>query len=157
MTSLQTGMKQSRGYFLTTTALAAGYTYAASSGAGGSWVPGVMTYNTSIAVPVNSVLRDMGKTVVVGPLGTVAATATPTAGQNQRVFRKVQWVNHGRGVAASGLVNPANGVSSGTVGTDTATVGYDTFYIELPAAGQAGGASAVLATGVVYVPGLPGL
>ena len=97
--------------------------------------------STILTTAGSAIFRDHGKTLT----------------SSGRVFRKVQWVNHGRGVAASGLVNPANGVSSGTVGTDTATVGYDTFYIELPAAGQAGGASAVLATGVVYVPGLPGL
>ena len=153
MASVQTSFKQSRGYFLTTTALAAGYTYAGGSGAGGSYAPGVMTYNTSLAVPVNSVLRDMGKTVVVGSLGVIAATATPTPGLNQRVFRKVQWLNHGRGLGVS-----SNGVNSGTAGTDVSVVGYDTFYIELPSAGQAGGvAGGVAATTVVYVPGLPGL
>lgn len=151
MASVQSSYKQTRGYFLVVGAtLTVGYTYGGATGAGGSWAPGTMT-KTTVSVPVNSVLRDMGKTVVVGPLGVFAATATQTPGQNQRVFRKVQWVDHRAGSVTS------NGVSNGAGGTDTATVGYDTFYIELPAAGQAGGAAVDVATPVVYVPGMPGL
>lgn len=154
MSSVQTHMKQSKGYFLVVgSTLTVAYTYSGGTGAGGSFVPGTMTL-TTVSVVANSVLRDMGKTVFVGPLGTLNATAVPTAGQNQRVFRKVQWLDHGLGVATSGTLNPSNGVNSGSVGTPQ---GYDTFYIELPTDGQAGAAGGVVATNVVYVPGMPGL
>ena len=157
MTSVSADFKQSRGYFVVTGTSVRGYTYAGGSGAGGSFAPGVMTTG-SITVTAGSVLRDMGKTVLTGSLGDTAAASsgTTTAGNLQRVFRKVQIINRLSSTTSATVANVSQGVGSGLA--NTISGGYDTFYIELPTLGRSGGATNnVSYTDVVYVPGLPGL
>lgn len=147
MASIQSGYKQSKGYFVVTNATGfTAYTYSGGGGAGGSFTPGTMTAVTPPVV-IGSVLKDMGKTVLVGPVvngsGTDGVNAVPVAGQNQRVFRKVQWVFNGSAVGP--LSNGVGGAPDNGV-----------FYIELPNL-QAGGNSANVATAVSYVPAMPGM
>ena len=152
MTSLQTSMKQSQGYFVVSGTTVKAYTYAGGSGAGGSFLPGVMT-QADVTVIAGTVLRDMGKTVLTGNLGQSASatSAAGAAGQAQRVFRKVQWLNKLSSVGSA--ANVANGVSSGAANTSE----YNTFYIELPTAGRSGGATNDVFSVYTYVPGLSGL
>jgi hypothetical protein len=160
MTSVVSDFKQSRGYFIVTSGTSVkAYTYAGGSGAGGSFVPGVMT-QADVTVVTGAVLRDMGRTVLTGTLGAAgnATSTAASAGNLQRVFRKVQLLNKlpGTSTSSATIPNVSQGVSSAT--TNTTTGGYDTFYIELPTLGRSGGATndVAIAT-VVYVPGLPGL
>jgi len=162
MTSVSSDFKQSRGYFVVTgtSTTVRAYTYAGGSGAGGSFVQGAMTTAGSVTVVAGSILRDMGKTVLVGSLGAAgnADSSAASAGNLQRVFRKVQLLNKlsGTSTTSATVPNVSQGVSSGT--TNTTTGGYDTFYIELPTLGRSGGATNnVTFTDLVYVPGLPGL
>ena len=156
MTSLQTVMKQSHGYFLVTGAVGVTYVNAASAGAGGSWAPGAMAVNAGDGATLSAgqVLRDMGKTVYVGGLASAAgaASAAGTVGVPQRVFRKVQLLDTGARVVASGEAVPGANVANGVGGAS-----YSVFYIELPTTGRAGGASNVLGGLFTYVAGLPGL
>lgn len=147
MTSLQTSLKQSKGYFVTTAANCIGYTLSGASGAGGSFVPGTMTalsgnQATTLAL-TNIVLRDMGKTVV----NPVVATQTQTG----RVFRKVQILNR-TGVLAASIVS--NGI---TGGDNTVVPPYYTCYIELPSPGSGGltVAPSLYPAPVQYIPGMP--
>ena len=147
MASVQSGYKQSKGYFVVTNATGfTAYTYSGGGGAGGNFVPGTMTAVTPPVV-IGSVLRDMGKTVLVGPVvngdGSANTDAVHVAGQNQRVFRKVQWVFNGSAVGPT---------SNGVGGAPDNGV----FYIELPNL-QGGGANENVATAVSYVPAMPGL
>ena len=150
MASVQSGYKQSKGYFVVTNATGfTAYNYSGGGGAGGNFVPGTMTAVTPPVV-IGSVLRDMGKTVLVGSVvnGTgsgvnLAGNVVPVAGQNQRVFRKVQWVFNGSAVGPT---------SNGVGGAPDNGV----FYIELPNL-QGGGLNENVATAVSYVPAMPGL
>jgi hypothetical protein len=158
MTSVSADFKQSRGYFVVTGVSVRAYTYAGGSGAGGSFVQGAMTTAGTVTVVAGSVLRDMGKTVLTGSLGDTAAASsgTTTAGNLQRVFRKVQIINRLSSTTSATVANVSQGVGSGLA--NTISGGYDTFYIELPTLGRSGGATNnVSYTDVVYVPGLPGL
>ena len=161
MTSLQTSMKQSHGYFLTVGTGTVGYTYAGASGAGGSFTPGTMTKITGaeVATPLlaaGAVMRDMGKTVYVGALNSTAGVATvaAAAGANTRVFRKVQLLNTvgttdtgatgTNAVTTNGVSGPATSVAAG-VTSDA----YQTFYIELPTLGRGSGGAASIVPGAV--------
>jgi len=122
------------------------YTYSGGGGSGRSFTPGMMEAVMPNVV-IGSVLKDMGKTVVVGSVvngsGSAGLDAVHVAGQNQRVFRKVQWVFNGSAVGplSNGVgAAPNNGI----------------FYIELPNL-QAGGNSANVAAAVSYVPAMPGM
>lgn len=151
MTSLTTGFKQSGGYFIVLSATGFKvFDYTAGSGAGGSFLPGTMTANTAPTVAVGNILRDMGKTVLLGGVGgAVGATATGTTGVPTRVFRKVQLINTAGANTLPG--NAPNGVS----GNSTT---YQTFYIELPTLGRSGSfVDNALGMQVVYVNSLPGL
>ena len=147
MASLQTGYKQSKGYFVViVSGQVTAYSYTGGQGAGGLFVPGTMTALSPQPNLLNgSILKDMGKTVVVGPVangsGAAAIDAVPVAGQNQRIFRKVQLLYQDTSVGpiAGGIGGLNNGV----------------FYIELPNL-QAGGNATNLA-GVTYVPAMPGM
>ena len=161
MTSLQTHMKQSKGYFLTVSTGVVGYTYSAPSGAGGSWVPGVMTplaagVSVTALALAGTVLRDMGKSVFVGGLvtGPGAETVAGTTGVPTRVFRKVQLLNAAGSNTLAG--NAPNGVTGASADATIANA-YNTFYIELPTLGRGGGASNVVGGLFTYVPNLPGL
>jgi hypothetical protein len=146
MSSVQTSSKQSNGYFVVTAAGAlVPYVPATGSGAGGSFVPGLMTAVTSgagytSARVLGAVLRDMGKTLVTG---TSAVT-------ERRVFRKVQVLNSaGSSFGISGA--SADSVSASGGGA------YFTFYIELPSPGRSGLTNATddQAAPVAYIPGMP--
>ena len=89
------GFKQSRGYFVALANIPFGQQFnltVAPSGAGGSWNSATSTIAT------NSLLKDMGKTVVKTP----ADAAAP------RVYRKVQLV-YGTGPSVS-ATTPATGM-----------------------------------------------
>jgi hypothetical protein len=148
MTSLTTGFKQSNGYFMTTATSVQAYDIAAGSGAGGSFTAGAVTTN-AISIPQGAVLRDMGKTVLVGSLASTAETGSEqgTVGVPGRVFRKVQYINSAGTNTAANVANGVGGVSPS----------YLTFYIELPTLGRSGGAANTTGSSVVYVSGLPGL
>ncbi len=88
------GMKQTRGFFVVLSSLSTSlqYNIAAGSGAGGSYLPGAVTTQASLApsgaaaIPSGAVLKDMGKTVV----------------SSTRTFRKVQtMVAQGPSIAAT--------------------------------------------------------
>jgi len=150
------------GYFITTNTNVVGYYLStAGSGAGGSFVQPVMTpLSGGVASLINAtgvVLRDLGKTVTVGGLANGAASASTagTTGVPTRIFRKVQLMNLPARVVGD-AANVANGV--GGVATDAATGNmFQSFYIELPTLGRAGGSSNTLGQNVVYIPALPGL
>ena len=150
MSSVQTSMKQSRGYFVTTATGCVGYTAAAGVGSGGAWVPGAMTVLTGAPATALAlqgvVLRDMGKTIV-----GAAVTSNLLPGTS-RVFRKVQILNR-TGISLATSV-PSNGI---TGGDNTVVPPYYTCYIELPSAGSSGSTAAgsSLAAPVAYMPGLP--
>jgi hypothetical protein len=152
MTSLTTGFKQSGGYFLVVGAVGVTYDIAAGSGAGGSFLPGAATVRTAAGATLSAgqILRDMGKTVLVGGLANAAGAVSSagTVGVPTRVFRKVQLINTAGAVTLAG--NAPNGVSG-----DSTT--YQTFYIELPTLGRGGGSTNLLGGLFVYVNGLPGL
>jgi hypothetical protein len=152
MTSITSATKQSQGYFLVLSGTnMKGYTYAGGSGAGGSFVPGAMT-DATLTFTAGEVLRDMGKTVLVGGIGASAgsSTAAGTAGVPTRVFRKIQRLN------TITLTGDANNVANGVGGT--VTNNYQSYYIELPTLGRSGlGNSNALGASVVYINGLPGL
>jgi hypothetical protein len=87
-------MKQTRGFFVVLSSLSTSlqYNIAAGSGAGGSYLPGAVTTQASLApsgaaaIPSGAVLKDMGKTVV----------------SSTRTFRKVQtMVAQGPSIAAT--------------------------------------------------------
>ena len=150
MSSVQTSLKQSKGYFVTTAACYA-FTLSGASGAGGSFVPGTMS-PLAAQVASGTVLRDMGKTVV-GPVVVQAAGSTNVASPTTttRVFRKVQQLNR----VPVGNTN-ANGISGGD---NTTVPPYFTCYIELPSPGvnctTASGAASLPVNPVSYVPGMP--
>lgn len=159
MTSLQTSMKQSHGYFLVTGVVGVTYVNAASSGAGGSWAPGAMTVNAGAGATLSAgqVLRDMGKTVFVGGLASAAGAgsdstaAAGNVGVPQRVFRKVQLLN------ATGANVVSSGSNLGNIGNGVGGASYNVFYIELPTLGRGGGSTNNIGGLFTYVPGLPGL
>jgi hypothetical protein len=104
-----------------------------------------------------SILRDLGKTVLVGGIANGAASASTagTVGVPTRVFRKVQLLNAPATVVGQAL-NVGNGV--GGIATDAATAGmYQTFYIELPTLGRSGGSTNLLGGQFAYINSLPGL
>jgi hypothetical protein len=121
------GPKQTRGYFVALSALPSTQQFmsSGSGGAGGSYLPGVMTPGGNTAsgnagvIASGSVLKDMGKTVV----------------SSTHTFRKVQLVVAG-GPAFSTNVTAANTGAP--------------FYIEL-VTGQSAQATAA---SVAYLPGL---
>ena len=166
MSSVVTDFKQSHGYFITTAINCVGYYISAyGSGAGGSFVQPVMTplsagpLVTQLAL-AGTILRDMGKTVLVGGLANGAASASTagTTGVPTRVFRKVQLLNTARGVASAlGAANIANGVDGSIVENATNGNMFDTFYVELPTLGRSGGSSNTLGQPLAYVNSLPGL
>jgi hypothetical protein len=98
------GFKQSRGYFVALANIPFGQQFnltVAPSGAGGSWNSGTMaafTTGATSTIAANSLLKDMGKTVVKTP----ADAAAP------RVYRKVQLV-HGTGPSVT-ATTPATGM-----------------------------------------------
>jgi len=149
MTSVSVDFKQTHGYFLVTGAVGVTYDIAAGSGSGGSFLPGAATVNGT-TLSAGQVLRDMGKTVLVGGLATAAgnASAAGTTGVPARVFRKVQLLN-----SPAGVVGTATNVGNGVGGAAT----YQTFYIELPTLGRSGGSTNLLGGLFTYVSGLPGL
>lgn len=163
---LTDGFKQSHGYFITTAINCVGYYQsAAGSGAGGSFVQPVMAplsagpLVTQLAL-AGTILRDMGKTVLVGGLANAAASGSTagTVGVPTRVFRKVQLLNTTRNVASLlGAANIANGVDGSIV--ESAALGnmYDTFYVELPTLGRSGHTGNTVAQPLAYVNSLPGL
>ena len=155
MSSVQTSMKQSRGYFVaTSTAAIQTFTVTtAGSGSGGSYVAPVFAATTLTPV-IGMIFKDMGKTVATGSVGTGGAPVATVNGANPRFFRKVQLLNTPVTLLGAAL-NPSNGVNSGRAGTDTgaAGAGYNTFYIELPTGGQR---SDQMPANLAYVPGLPG-
>lgn len=120
------GLKQTRGYFvvLSTLTTALQYNIAAGSGAGGSYLPGAVTTQATLAptgvavIPSGSVLKDMGKTVV----------------SSTHTFRKVQTM-----VASGPAVSTVASAALGAV-----------FYIELNTGQNLSSAS----TQVAYLPGL---
>jgi len=154
MTSVWADFKQSHGYFLVLSAVGVTYDIAAGSGAGGSFTAGAATVRTAAGATLSAgqLLRDMGKTVLVGGLqaaaGGTSASATASAGVPARVFRKVQLINTAGAVTLA--ANAPNGVSG-----DSTT--YQTFYIELPTLGRSGGSTNLLGGLFTYVNGLPGL
>ena len=139
-----------------TTTLSAYAISTAQTGSGGSSQSAALTPVTTLVLAAGQVLKDMGKTITTGAVGTTGATAAPVAGLGPRVFRKVQLLNQGRTVA-NGTINVANGVGSGYLGTDTGSFGsgYNTFYIELPTSGTPVASVAAFAN-LVYIPGVPG-
>ena len=152
MTSLQTDAKQSHGYFLVLATITNTYTAAADTGAGGSWAPGAMALS-GVGLTAGQVLRDMGKTVLVGGLanavGASSASSAGTTGVPTRVFRKVQLLNSPAGVVTD-AANLANGVGGGAT--------YQVLYIELPTLGRGGSYTSNALGGLyTYVSGLPGL
>jgi hypothetical protein len=151
---LTEGFKQSHGYFLViATTGVASYDIAAGSGAGGSFLPGAATTPAAgvPAIAAGQILRDMGKTVLVGGIANTAGAASSagTVGVPLRVFRKVQLLNS---AGANGLAaNAPNGVSGNATS-------YFTFYIELPTLGRSGSsANNALGGQFTYVNSLPGL
>ena len=68
MASGSQGPKQSKGYFvaLTSIPVTQQFSNSLSGGAGGSFVPGVMTHSDSLTstIAANTLLKDKGKTVV---------------------------------------------------------------------------------------------
>ena len=158
MASVHSGFKQTNGYFLVATAgPVRAYTISSPpSGAGGSFKPAVLSQDNTDSLPLGTLLKDMGKTVVTGAVGTSGSTGNNVNGLGPRFFRKVQLLNTPN-VLATATVNASNGVSSGAAGTDAGVLGpgYNTFYIELPTSGQpqAANESATL----TYVAGMPGL
>jgi len=167
MSSVVTDFKQSHGYFITTgTGCVGYYQSAAGSGAGGSFVQPVMTpltasqlLSTQLALAV-TILRDMGKTVLVGGIANSAGSGSTagTTGVPTRVFRKVQLLNTSRQVASTaGAANVANGVDGSSAENATNGNMYFTFYVELPTLGRSGHTSNTVAQPLAYVNSLPGL
>jgi len=171
MSSVVRSLKQANGYFvLASSSSIVGYTYStAPSGAGGSFAPGVLTQTTvynsltgsgqTTSFPVGTVLKDMGKTLLVGAVGASGSGNSVTAyvnGLGPRVFRKVQILNVMPHTQANGTVNLSNGVGSNLTGTDVgataAGTNYNTFYIELPVSGD----STATPSNLIYVPNMPG-
>lgn len=100
------GPKQTKGYFVVLSSLSTNvqYNIASGSGAGGSYLPGTVSYPTSgtgvAAIPAGSYLKDMGKTVL----------------SSTHTYRKVQLVT-ANAYPGAGAVAAATGLP---------------FYIELP-------------------------
>ena len=146
MSAVSTEFKQADGYFLV---------ISTTGVTGWDFASGAMTVAQLPVIAAGQVLRDMGKTVLVGGIGAAATNATGattsagTAGVPSRVFRKVQLLNSVGAVTLAG--NAPNGVS----GNSTT---YFTFYIELPTLGRSGSsANNALGGQFTYVSGLPGL
>ena len=167
MTSVVSDFKQSHGYFITTgTGCVGYYQSAAASGSGGSFVGPTMTpltsstlLSTQLAL-AGTILRDMGKTVLVGGIGAAAAATTSagTTGVPTRVFRKVQLLNTARNVASVlGAANVANGVDGSSAENATNGNMFFTFYVELPTLGRSGHTGNTVAQPLAYVNSLPGL
>jgi hypothetical protein len=163
MSSVVSDFKQSHGYFITTTTGCVGYYQSvAPSGAGGSYVgPTMAQLSAGVSVTAlalsGTILRDLGKTVLVGGIGAAAGatSAAGTTGVPTRVFRKVQLLNAPATVVGQTL-NVANGVGGNAA--DAAIAGmFNTFYIELPTLGRSGGSTNLLGGQFAYINSLPGL
>lgn len=120
------GPKQTKGYFVTVAPLVSSlqYNIAAGSGAGGSYLPGVITTQANNSptgadtIPAGQYLKDLGKTVV----------------SSTHTFRKVQLVTP-RAYPGSSALAAATGAP---------------FYVELPTSTNMVNAGTQLS----YLPGL---
>jgi hypothetical protein len=99
------GPKQTKGYFVALAAIPKEKQFlsvVAPSGAGGSWISGTMSTSTAITgtyadVPLGTLLKDMGKTLV----------QTPANASGPHTYRKVQAVvTNGPNITAT---TPATG------------------------------------------------
>jgi hypothetical protein len=112
-------MAQTKGYFVANTAVTGANAYLASVVNGEHVMTAVGT--TNVVAGVSSLLKDMGKTIVLNE---------ENYNSNAKVFRKVQLLNSLADATFS------NGGISGSNYSATVASNYQTFYIELPSLGN---------------------